>query len=95
MKTIKVQYKVKADYAEQNKKNIKAVMAELAELNQTDICYYAHVGSDNQSFMHILTVENDDDASIIPNLAAFKIFREQLSTGLEVPPSNEEFTPIR
>lgn len=94
MKTIKVVYKVKAEYAETNKDNIRAIYEELAEGNHEGLSYQAHVGEDGQTFMHILTVENDEDASIVPNTAAFQKFREELRSGVEVPPSNEEMTPI-
>jgi len=94
MKTIKVQYQVNKDYVEQNKSNIRAVMAEVLTINKAGVSYEAYCCEDGQTFIHLLTVENDEDASIVPNTQAFQIFRKQLAQGLIAPPVNETICKI-
>ena len=43
MKAVKVQYTVKADYAETNKQNIAKVMSELRSTHNSDVKYSAFV----------------------------------------------------
>jgi hypothetical protein len=60
MKTVRVQYKVKPEYAETNKANIANVMADLRGINDSSIKYSSYMFDDGQTFMHF-AMFNDDD----------------------------------
>jgi len=90
MKIVKVTYTTKAEYAEQNKSNIKNVMADLQKLNHPGINYYACLSADGKTFIHTAFFKSDDDQKLLNELPSFKHFQEQLkSGGLEVPPKQE------
>jgi hypothetical protein len=90
MKIVKVTYTTKAEYAEQNQRNIKNVMTDLQKLNHPGINYNACLSSDGKSFTHTAFFNADDDQKILNELSSFKYFQEQLkSGGLEVPPKQE------
>ena len=55
MKSVKVQYTVKAEYADTNKKNVAKVMADLRELAHPGIKYSAFVMEDGKTFIHFGT----------------------------------------
>ena len=91
MKIIKVQYTVKDDFIETNKKNIKEVMEELKELDK-GVKYFA--SNKGNSFVHIVVLGDDDPGDVIPNLVTFGKFREALQKGAETKPESEEFTLV-
>ena len=95
MKIVKVTYTTKAEYAEQNQRNIKNVMTDLQKLNHPGINYNACLGSDGKSFTHTAFFNSDDDQKILNELPSFKYFQEQLkSGGLEVPPKQDLLTLV-
>ncbi len=90
MKIVKVTYTSKADYAEQNKVNIKAVMDELYKLNHAGINYNTCVCADGKTFIHTAFFKSEEDEKILLTLPVFKHFQEQLkASGPEVPPKQE------
>jgi hypothetical protein len=95
MKIVKVIYTAKAEYAEQNKSNIKNVMADLQKLNRPGINYNACIGPDGKTFTHTAFFQSDEDHKVLNDLASFKHFQEQLKTeGLETPPKQELLTLV-
>lgn len=94
MKTVKVEYRVRRDYAETNKVNIKAVMEELRGLGDVGVKYRVFVKEDGRSFIHLATTRDEESEAVIPNLDTFKKFREQLSAGAESKPVQESITLI-
>jgi hypothetical protein len=91
MKVTRVQYTVRDGYAEENKKNIAAVMAELRALGNSDVRYAVYVQEDGRTFMHVVH-QNTTQAEQFPtSLASFKHFQAQLRPNLEVPPKTERF----
>jgi len=89
MKIIKVQYTVKPEYVEENKKKIKAVMGELKALNNPYVKYSSSILEDGKSFMHMV-IYNGEEASHLPSsLDSFKDFQAGLKENLEVPPKAE------
>ena len=90
MKIVKVTYTAKAEYAEQNQKNIKTVMADLQKLNHPGINYNSCVGPDGKTFIHTAFFNADEDEKILLELPSFKSFQQQLkASGPEVPPKQE------
>ncbi len=95
MKAVKVQYTVKASYAETNKKNIQKVMADLKALNNPGIRYSALVLEDGQTFVHFAMYPDEETTAIVPSLESFQSFRQQLKDSQpEVPPKAEDLTLV-
>jgi hypothetical protein len=90
MKIVKVTYTVKAEYADQNQRNISNVMADLQKLHHAGINYNACVGPDGKTFIHTAFFNADEDEKILLELPSFKSFQQQLkSSGPEAPPKQE------
>jgi len=90
MKIVKVTYTAKAEYAEQNQKNITTVMTDLQKLNHPGINYNSCLSPDGKTFIHTAFFKSDEDEKVLLTLASFKHFQEQLkASGLEVPPKQE------
>ena len=90
MKIVRVTYTTRAEYAEQNKANIRAVMSDLQKLNDPGINYNACVCADDKSFIHSAFFKSDEDQKKLLDLPSFKHFQEQLkASGPETPPKNE------
>ena len=94
MKTVKVQYTVKEGFVETNKANIAAVMAELRSLDDTGVKYAVFLREDGRSFMHLATTRDEEAGTVIASLESFKRFREQLQTGAETKPSQEDLVLV-
>jgi hypothetical protein len=95
MKVTRVQYTVRSDFADENKKNIEAVMSELRALGRNDVKYAAYVHGDGKTFMH-LAHQNTADAEKFPtSLESFKRFQARLKENLEVPPKVETLEPVQ
>ena len=52
MKAVKVQYTVRENYVETNKKNIKAVVSELRNMGDKGVKYSVFTEDNGQSFVH-------------------------------------------
>jgi hypothetical protein len=95
MKIVKVTYTTKAEYAAQNQRNIKNVMADLQKLNHPGINYHACLSADGKTFIHTAFFKSDEDEKTLFELPSFKYFQEQLkSNGPEVPPKQELLTLV-
>ena len=91
MKAVKVQYTVKAEYAETNKANIRQVMADLQELANQGIRYSAFVLEDGKTFIHFGLYTDQVALDVVNNLPSFQSFREQLkASGPESPPKGDD-----
>src|SRR5580658_7474205 len=87
MQAIRIQYTVKADFAERNKQNIAKVMEELRSGNHPDIHYSAYVLEDGKTFMHFVTFEGENQSSVISGLESFKHFQSEMKASQpEIPP---------
>lgn len=95
MKIVKVTYTTKAEYAEQNKANVQAVMAELQNLQRPGINYTCCISPDGQTFIHTAFMQTDEDQKVLNELPSFKHFIDQLkASGPEVPPKQELLTLV-
>ncbi len=95
MKTVKVTYTTKAEYAEQNKSNIVQVMSTLQKINNPAIRYETFVGPDGKSFTHLATFQSDEAEQVLLTLPQFKSFQEHLkASGPETPPKQEILTLV-
>ena len=95
MKAVKVQYTVKAQYAETNKANIRQVMADLQELANPGIRYSSFVLEDGKTFVHFGVYTDQEALDVVNNLPSFQSFREQLkASGPEAPPKSDDLTLV-
>ena len=91
MKATRVQYTARAEFVEENKKNIEAVMRELRAQNNSDVRYAVYVHDDGRTFMH-LAQHNSVEAERFPtSLESFRHFQTRLKEHLEVAPKVEKF----
>ena len=74
MKSVKVQYMVKTEYAETNKKNIARVMADLRELAHPGIKYSTFVLDDGKTFVHFGMYADQEALDVVNNL----VFRQEV-----------------
>ena len=89
MKVTRVQYTVRVEFVEENKRNIDAVMRELRATGNGDVQYAVYLHSDGKTFMHFVH-HNAAGAEALPtSLESFKTFQTQLKPNLEVPPKVE------
>jgi len=91
MKIIKVQYTVKEEYVEENKKRIETVMKELRNLNNPDIKYQSILQEDGKTFVHLVHYNNEAATHLPVELESFKQFQSGLKEHVEIPPKVEKF----
>ena len=95
MKAVKVQYTVKSEYADTNKRNIRKVMADLREIANPGIRYSSFVLDDGKSFVHIGVYSDQAALDVLNNLPSFQFFRDQLkASGPEVPPKADDLNLV-
>ena len=93
MNGVRVQYTVKEEYVETNKANIQQIMADLREINNTDIQYSAWLMDDGKTFVHLVMRANQEAQKTVSELPSFQEFQRQLKeSGLEAPPNAEDLT---
>jgi hypothetical protein len=68
MKSVKVQYTVKVEYAETNRKNIARVMADLRDLAHPGIKYSSFVLEDGKTFVHFGMYADQEALEVVNNL---------------------------
>jgi hypothetical protein len=86
MKRVIVQYKVKADQADENRRLIEAVFASLQEASPENLRYASFVKEDGVSFVHIASIETSDGSNPLEEIAAFDSFTEAIGDRCEIPP---------
>ena len=95
MKVVRVQYTVKPDYVEQNKKNIQAVMAELRANPIEGLRYSTYQLPDGNSFMHLNLSNSEEALAAFNELESFKKFRMELKASAPIsPPKAESLTLV-
>ncbi len=94
MKRVLVQYKVKADKAEENIEFIKNVFKELSKNNPNGLRYASFTKPDGLSFVHIASIETEDGSNPLSNSTAFAEFQKKIKDRCEVPPAAVELNTI-
>lgn|SRR5437667_1588658 len=94
MKVTRVAYTVRAEFVEDNKRNIAAVMRQLRELGSDDVKYAVYLQPDGCSFMHLVHQRTAEAERYPTSLESFKTFQAQLKPNLEVPPKVETFALV-
>ncbi|MEM7087427.1 MAG: hypothetical protein AAF489_14670 [Bacteroidota bacterium] len=96
MKAVKVQYTVKPEYINENKKNIEKVMGALRVNPIKGMQYSAFVDQENpNTFIHINMAIDDDTMAKINEVQEFRDFRQALKASQPlVSPSATKLKPV-
>lgn len=94
IKAIKVQYTVKENFVEANKKNIGAVMEALRGMGDVGVLYSVFLKGDGKTFIHIAQFRDAKAEDVIPNLQEFEHFRKELKQNIEAPPESEDLALV-
>ena len=94
MKRVMVRYKVKADKAAENEEFIKRVFEELQKTNPNGLRYASFKLEDGVSFVHIASIETDNEENPLSQSSAFKSFQENIKDRCEEPPVAVDLTTI-
>lgn len=86
MKTVRVQYKVKPEFADTNKANISQVMTDLRTMKDDGIKYSTFIFDDGQTFMHFAMFRNEDGQKKLNDLESFKKFGAELKASVPLEP---------
>ena len=77
MKITRHRYKVKLEYVAQNKQNLEAFIAALRAASVPGLSYQVFLEEDGQTFLHLVTSQ-DDPSAVITGLPSFKKFQSEL-----------------
>jgi hypothetical protein len=91
MKAVRVQYTVRPEFVEQNKKNIAAVMDRLKANPIEGMYYSSSILADGNSFMHVNMAKDQETMNKLTEVEEFSQFRMALkASGLLSPPKSED-----
>lgn len=89
MRAVEVRYTVRPEYADQNKANIRKVMAKLRASPIDGMMYSAYTLEDGHSFVHINICQDEETLSKLNDVDEFVEFRKALKESLPItPPSS-------
>jgi hypothetical protein len=77
MKITRRRYTVKPEYVGQNRQNLDAFIAALTATSVPGLSYRVFLEEDAQTFLHLVTSE-DDPSAVITGLPSFKKFQSEL-----------------
>lgn len=94
MKRLIIRYKVKADKADENQRDIMKVFEELHRSSPSGLRYASFRLSDGVSFVHIVSVETADGHNPLIETPAFKAFNAGIQDRCEGQPVLREMTEV-
>jgi len=94
MERILVTYKVKPNRVKENEELIRAVYAELRQINDLDIHYATFKLPDGQTFVHMASFASMDKQPVLTESMAFKAFQENLKDRCEIPPDPQKLEEV-
>jgi hypothetical protein len=77
MKITRHRYTVKPDYVAQNRQNLDEFIAALTAASVPGLSYRVFLEEDGQTFLHLVTSQ-DDPSAVITGLPSFKTFQSEL-----------------
>jgi hypothetical protein len=77
MKITRHRYTVKPEYVSQNRQNVDRFIAALTETAVPGLSYRVFLEEDGQTFVHLVTSE-EDPSTVITSLPSFKKFQSEL-----------------
>ncbi|TIT45046.1 MAG: hypothetical protein E5W75_24620 [Mesorhizobium sp.] len=93
MKHHLIRYKTKPDRANENERLVKAVFEELRGKSPDGVRYMTWRSGDG-TFVHLVEIETDEHADIIPGLAAFGAFQNGIRDRCIDPPHRDVMTVV-
>lgn len=94
MKRVMVRYRVKAERAEENRRHIAAVFAELERARPAGLRYASFTLDDQVTFVHLASIETADGTNPLVALAAFRDFTARIRDRCEEPPVTSELHEV-
>ena len=95
MQAVKVQYTVKPEFVDENKANIRKVMAAIRENPIPGMLYASFVLDDGQTFVHINMAVDQETLGKIGDLTEFGEFRAALQASEPLsPPASENLSLV-
>jgi hypothetical protein len=94
MSKVMVRYKVKPGRGEENERLVRAVYAELEQTAPAGLRYATFRLADELSFVHLASIETDDDRNPLRDVRAFQDFQAGVNERCAEPPVVEELTEI-
>jgi hypothetical protein len=85
MKRTLIRYKTRPDMADKNAELIAGVFEELKSTHPEGVRYLS-LRLDDDSFIHFVETDASDGTSVIPGLAAFKVFQSGIRERCAEPP---------
>lgn len=86
MSKVIVKYKVKADKASENIDYIKKVFSALKESSPEGLRYTSFVLEDGLTFIHIASIETEDDSNPLMAIPEFQAFIADIGSRCDEPP---------
>ncbi len=77
MKITRHGYTVQPEFVAQNRQNLDAFIAALTAASVPGLSYRVFLEEDGQTFLHLVTSQ-DDPSAVINGLASFKTFQSEL-----------------
>ena len=74
---IRNRYRVRPEYVAQNRQNLEEFMAALTAASVPGLSYRVFLEEDGQTFLHLVTSQ-DDPSAVITGLPSFKKFQSEL-----------------
>ena len=94
MSKLVVQYRTKAEHADENQELVEAVFAELAQHRPAGLRYMSLRLADGVSFVHVVDVDDAVPANPLPQLDAFNRFTAGIAGRCEVQPVSTDATIV-
>jgi hypothetical protein len=89
-----VRYKVKPDRAAENERLVRAVYDELEHSRPAGLHYATFQLDDGVSFVHLASIETEDERSPLSEVNAFKAFQKDIGERCDEPPVVTEIREI-
>ncbi len=86
MRRVMVRYKVKAGRGEENESHIRKVFGELHHKTPSGLRYASFRLDDGLTFVHIASIETDDENNPLSQSEAFRAFQEGIRDRCEEQP---------
>ena len=77
MITVKVTYKVKPEFAAENKRNIATFLTHFKEMKATNFLYHVYVKEDGVTFVHVGMYQSEEIQKIVLDTPSFVNFQKQ------------------
>ena len=87
MGNVVVRYTVKPEHAEENKRLIERVFAELSERDPGGIRYATFLLEDGVTFVHVASIDTEDGSNPLGSISAFADFTRDIAARCVEPPA--------